>query len=66
MLHAAGIFTYIYPKNGPVLEVNLPAPWSSLGPTLGPIMATGLPTSSHNALVALVGSGHLDHLGSDK
>ena len=26
-IHGAGIFTYIYPKNGPVLSVNIPAPW---------------------------------------
>jgi hypothetical protein len=27
-IHGAGIFTYICPKNHPVLQVNLPAPWS--------------------------------------
>ena len=26
--HGAGIFAYIYPKHGPVLWVNIPAPWS--------------------------------------
>ena len=29
--HGAGIFTYIYPKNGPVMEVNIPAPWFASG-----------------------------------
>ena len=28
MLHGAAIFTRIYPKHGPVLWVNIPAPWS--------------------------------------
>ena len=28
MLHGAGMITYIYSKNGPVLKVNFPAPWS--------------------------------------
>ena len=31
MLHGAGIFTYIYPKNDPVLKENIPAPWFASG-----------------------------------
>ena len=31
MLHGAGIFTNICPKNHPVLKVNIPAPWSIWG-----------------------------------
>ena len=32
MLYGAGIFTYIYPKNGPVdVEQNIPAPWVASG-----------------------------------
>jgi hypothetical protein len=31
MLHGAGIFTNIYHKNGPVMSVNIPAPWVAYG-----------------------------------
>ena len=27
----AGIFAYIYPKHGPVMYVNIPAPWVASG-----------------------------------
>ena len=28
MLHGAGIFTYLYPKNSEKMSVNIPTPWS--------------------------------------
>jgi hypothetical protein len=31
MLHGAGIFTNMCPKNDPVLQVNIPAPWFAYG-----------------------------------